>query len=205
MSLTPELVEAAAPPKGRIARYSRDHPHIIRNLLLDIAISLLLGAGIFQFFENERQGTSSSAIQISGAVTLSASELVSDVKRVHGTAYWLGPISGSRYGLVISKSGTAVITYYSGGLGLENVTESRLIIKSNTRPSSLRPLVDMGNQFNNTQVSTNAGLIYAYDKSFRNHVEITLPKDGGSVLIFYPSIRSPANIQLDVESLILIS
>lgn len=205
MSITPEVVEAASPPEGKIARYSRSHPHFLRNLLLDVAISLLLGVGIFQYYESARQESVGVQNNRIGAVTLSASQLVAEIRNARAVAYWLGPISGSRYGLVISKSGSAVITYYSGGLGLDNVIESRLIIKSSTRPSTLRPLKDTSNQFNNTQDSTNAGLIYAYDKSFRDHVEITLPNRGGNVLIYYPSIRSPANIQLDVESLYQIS
>ncbi len=205
VTITPEVVEAVAPPLGKIKRYGRDHPHLLRNLLLDVAISLLLGVGIFQFYENQRDLASGVSGQREGTVTLSARDLVSEVKRAGEKAYWLGPISGSRYGLIISKTGGAIITYYSGGVGLGDVKESRLIIKSSTGPNSLRPLKDAGNQFNNTQDSTNSGLIYAYDKSFRDHVEITLPDSRGNVLIFYPSTRSPANIQLDVESLILIS
>ena len=205
VSITPEVAEATPLPEGKIARYSRSHPHFLRNLLLDVAISLLLGVGIFQYYEIALQESAGVQNNRIGAVTLSASQLVAEIRSAHAVAYWLGPIAGSRYGLVISKTGSSVITYYSGGLGLENVKESRLIVKSSTRPNALRPLEDTGNQFNNTQNSTKAGRSYAYDKSFRDRVEITLPNRGGNVLIFYPSIRSPANIQLDVESLYLIS
>ena len=58
VSTASEVVEGTPAPEGKMARYSRNHPHFLRNLLLDVAISLLLGVGLFQYYENARQESS---------------------------------------------------------------------------------------------------------------------------------------------------
>jgi hypothetical protein len=191
--------------KSAFSRYRRDHPHFKRHLLIDAVLSLIFGVAVFQISGYAHGNSSQYSIQLTGAVTLSADQLVAEVKRAKVVAYWLGPISGSKYSLVASRSGEAVITYLSGGEGLENPAQHNLIIETNVNSVVVGPLMGAQSAFSNSEGSTSGGAVFAYDKYVPDHSVITLPRAGGHVLIYYPTNRSPSTILLDAESLIRIS
>jgi hypothetical protein len=192
-------------PETTVHRYSREHPHFIRNYLLSIALSLVLGVLLFYFIGGSRIGEEDRLSQVSGAVTLSESQLVHVVKKSGVIAYWLGPISGSKYTLVVSKKGEAIITYLPNGQGIEKPGERRLIVATDTNSHSVGPLVSSETEVTNMKDSTPGGAFYSYDRYSPDYVIISLSSKRGHVRIYYPSTRTPSNIQLDAESLILIS
>ncbi len=191
--------------ESKVHRYSREHPHFVRNYVFSIALALLLGVLLFYFVGGSESAEEEQLNRVSGAVTLSEAQLVNAVKSAGAVAYWLGPISGSKYTLVISKKGEAIVTYLPNGEGIDNQKEHRLIVKTNTKIDSVGPLTSSQTEVSNVNESTPSGAYYSYDPYLPDHVVISLPNKGGHVRIYYPTRRSPNYIALDAESLILIS
>lgn len=192
-------------PESTVHRFSREHPHFLRNYAISIALALFVGVLLFYFIGGSELAEENRLNRVSGAVTLSEAQLVQAVKAAGAVAYWLGPISGSKYTLVISKKGEAIVTYLPGGKGIDNQKAHRLIVKTDTDVNSVGPLTSSETEVSNVKESTPGGAYFSYDKYLPDHVVISLPNKGGHVRIYYPTTRSPDNIQLDAESLILIS
>jgi len=143
--------------------------------------------------------------RISGAVALSESQLTQAVKSSGALAYWLGPISGSKYTLVISKEGQAIITYLPEGKGIEKQGERRLIITTDVSSNSVGPLESQASQVKSLDQTAQGEATYSFDGYVPDHVVIALPNRGGHVRIYYPTNRTAGNILLDAQSLIRIS
>lgn len=193
------------PSESKVHRFSREHPHFFRNYAVSIAFSLLTGVLLFYFVGGSELAEEESLSRVSGAVTLSEEQLVQEIKKTGVVAYWLGPISGSKYTLVIAKKGEAIITYLPNGKGIDKPGERRLIVKTDTNVHSVGPLVSAETEVSNVKESTSGGSYYSFDRYLPDHVVISLPAKGGQVRIYYPTRRDPGSIQLDAESLVLIS
>jgi hypothetical protein len=160
---------------------------------------------LFYFIGGTQLDEQDRLSRVSGAVTLSEAQLIHVVKTSGAIAYWLGPISGSKYTLVITKEGEAIITYLPDGKGIEKAGERRLIVQTDTHAKSAGPLISAETEVSTLKDSTANGAYYSFDRYAPDHVVISLPNKDSQVRIYYPTTRSQGNIQLDAESLILIS
>lgn len=203
--LAQEIPDEGKALETKVGRYSREHPGYIRRYVIDIGVSLFAGVLLFYFIGGTQLDEADRLSRISGAVTLSESQLTQAVKSSGALAYWLGPISGSKYTLVISEEGQAVITYLPNGEGIDKQGERRLIITTDINSNSVGPLESQATQVKSLDQTAQGEVTYSFDGYVPDHVVITLPNRGGHVRIYYPTTRTADNILLDAQSLIRIS
>lgn len=96
-------------------------------------------------------------IRTSGAQALTAVELTDLVKRQGLTAYWLGPISGSKYTLVATDADRVTISYLSGGLGIGDADQRNLVMETVADGASKGALLADNSEVNNAHDSTVTG------------------------------------------------
>ena len=142
--------------------------------------------------------------QKSGALTLTAAELVSVVKKEKLVAYWLGPISGSKYTLVATDNGVVTITYLSGGKGLENPFQNNLVFETVSNGHLKAALVAPNTEVDNAKVKTVTGNTFSYDRYLTDHMKVQIKGKQLQVFVFYPDLHSVLSMQTDAEALQLV-
>ena len=191
--------------KGKfLFRYDRFHPHFKWFLGIDALVSILLVTGLFMFMTNGSNSARGLLIQSSGAAVLTSDQLTKFVKEEKIVAYWLGPISGSKYTIVTTTSGKTTISYLSGGQGIERADQRNLIIETitGTHKSALilpTERVDTATDF------TVTGNTFSYNKLKLDQMSVRVNAVKKDVLVYYPTLRSPLTMQTDAEALELIS
>lgn len=186
------------------ARYHRRNPDAKRNLIIDVVVtSILIVAMLFGF--KVLQESHQTLLKSSGAKAISADELVSQIKDQNLVAYWLGPISGSKYSLVTTEKGQVVITYLSNGEGISESQIRKLVVVTRVDSEIDRALVNSENIFTNSNEKTNVGNVFSYDTSIMNYMRVDIKNQKQKVLVYYPTPRKATNMQLDAESLIRIN
>lgn len=139
--------------------------------------------------------------QRSGAQTLSANELVNLVKEEKLVAYWLGPVSGSKYTLVATSNGLVTITYLSDGAGIDNPYQNNLVFETASNGNLKGVLVAPSTEIDNANVGTVTGDTFSYDKYITDHMTVQIKEKQRQVFVFYPQLHSVLSMQTDAEAL----
>lgn len=141
----------------------------------------------------------------SGAETLSATQLIDFIKKEGIVAYWLGPISGSKYTVVTSDVGKVTISYLSGGLGIDDANQRNLVIETVENEGSKVALLAENSEINNGIDSTVTGNTFSYSKNVLDHMSVQIKGSGRHVFVVYPQTRSAISMQTDAEALMKIT
>lgn len=167
-------------------------------------VGLLSAAAVAGAFFMSQGGIQKNKIvaQRSGALTLSANELVALVKSEKLVAYWLGPISGSKYTLVATDNGIVTITYLSGGSGIENPFQNNLVFETVADENLKAALVAPGTEIDNSNVKTVTGNTFSYDRYLTDHMTVKIKGKHLQVFVFYPRMHSVSSMQTDAEALL---
>ena len=185
-------------------RYHRRNPDARRNLIIDALVTGALTVAILVGV-SASQETHRDLLKSSGAVALSADEIISQIKDQNLVAYWLGPISGSKYSLVTTQKGQVVIIYLSNGEGIDKSRIRKLEVVTRIDGEVSHALVNAENIFTNANEKTNSGNIFSYDTSIMNYMHIDIRNQKQLVLVYYPTPRSARTMEVDAESLIRIN
>ena len=192
--------------QGRIfVRYNKSHPRFKWYLGIDALVSVLAVTGALVFVTSSSNPTRGVLIQSSGAQALSSNQLISLVKDQKFVAYWLGPISGSKYTLVASNGGGVTISYLDAGLGISNPNQHNLVIQTVSGRNDLNALISPIGQIDTARDSTVTGNTFSYNKYKLDHMNVLVRDAKRAVLVFYPSTRSAFTMQIDAEALQRIS
>lgn len=113
----------------------------------------------------------------------------------------LGPISGSKYTLVATDPNRVTITYLSGGLGINNVTQRNLVIVTVINGAKIGALLAYESEVNHAQDLIVTGNTFSYDSLLLDHMKVKIQGSGRHVLVEYPQIRSALSMQTDAEAL----
>lgn len=140
-------------------------------------------------------------IRSSGAQALTSVELTDLVKRKGLTAFWLGPISGSKYTLVATDTERVTITYLAGGLGIDNATQRNLVIVTVINGAKIGGLLAYESEVNHVQDLIVTGNTFSYDSLLLDHMKVKIHDSGRHVLVLYPQNRSALSMQTDAEAL----
>lgn len=165
-----------------------------------VALSLIAVVDVF-FLSGASTHRNRILAQRSGAVALSADELVDVVRSEKLVAYWLGPISGSKYTLVASGNGVVTVTYLSGGTGIDNPFQNNLVFETVGNNNLKSALVAPSSEVDNARVKTVTGNTFSYDRYLTDHMKVQIKGNPLQVIVFYPHLRSVSSIQTDVDAL----
>jgi len=123
------------------------------------------------------------------------------VVRERFLAYWLGPISGSKYTLVANTEGKVTVSYLSDGRGLDDPAQRNLVIETSGYGVSAGVLLSGESEFTNATDSTVTGNTFSYNKSLADHMTVQIKADGRQVFIGYPQTRTSLTMKTDAEAL----
>lgn len=182
-------------------RYGRSHP-LFKWYLGAIALfSVVSMTGVMALTTAESRAAREVLIQTSGAEALTATELTDLVIKEKLIAYWLGPISGSKYTLVANRAGSVTISYLSGGHGIDNPQQRNLLIETTGLGRRSGVLPSEESEIDNATDSTVTGNTFSYDNSLRDHMRVQIKDSEHHVLVVYPQTRTPLIMQTDAEAL----
>ncbi|MDP1712100.1 MAG: hypothetical protein Q8K86_06555 [Candidatus Nanopelagicaceae bacterium] len=102
------------------SRYHREHPHLVRNMVIDAVVSVLTVISIFAFVNHASANARVEMLRKSGAITMTADELAEHVKQEKLTVYWVGPIQGDVYTIICTDPGEILVTYIPSGARLHD-------------------------------------------------------------------------------------
>jgi hypothetical protein len=185
-------------------KYDRVHPHFKWYLGLDALGSVLLVSFVLVPVTYGAGSVQHNLAMRSGAVAMSADQLTKLIKQENLTAYWLGPISGSKYSLVTTHTGKIIITYLSNGDGIANLHQSNMVIATVNDKANTSALITDNQELNNANDLVVTGNIFSYNKDNLDHMTVQFRAEKTRVMIFYPGPRSLLSLETDAEGLELI-
>jgi hypothetical protein len=126
------------------SNYNRSHPHFLRYLVLDALLSSALVFSVYQYSSAASSSTTFS-LEHSGAVALSSADLTNIVRTGNYVAYWLGPKSGYKYTLIVTRKDEVIVSYLPKGSNIDSANQVRLTVKTYADPSKVKsPLCSRG-------------------------------------------------------------
>jgi hypothetical protein len=182
-------------------RYGRSHPNFKWHLSIVALISVISVTGAMALATEGSNNTRSLLVETSGAQALTAKQLTALVVKEKLLAYWLGPVSGSKYTLIATSSGKVTVSYLSGGLGISDASQRNLVIETTGDGVTPGALLSSESEFNNATDLTVTGNTFSYDKSLVDHMTVQIKADGRHVFVGYPQTRTPLTMQTDAEAL----
>lgn len=105
-------------------------PHLMRNLVVDAVVSVVTVISIFAFVNHASAKSRVETLRKSGAITMSAEELVEHVKQEKLTVYWLGPIQGDAYTIICTDHAEILVTYIPIGARLHDSFATAISIET---------------------------------------------------------------------------
>lgn len=112
------------------ARYSDRHPHFIRNIAIDAVVSTLAIISLGSIINHASANSRVEMLRKSGAITMTAEELVEHVKQEKLTVYWLGPIQGDDYTIICTDPGEIYVNYIPSGARLHDSFASSVMVET---------------------------------------------------------------------------
>lgn len=117
-------------------RYHREHPHFKRNIFVDAVVSCLLVIILFGEINHVSEQARLQNLMKSGAIAMTANQLVNHVKSQSLDAYWIGPLPGYKYTIICTDRKEIIVSYVPQGVSLNNPDRFNLVIE--TFSSTLR-------------------------------------------------------------------
>lgn len=179
-------------------RYRRTHPHFIRNLIIDLVLSLAIGLAGFQFV--------SSKILVTNPLhtkAMTADKFIALVKKHKDPVYWLGPVPGNKYSFNHNADGVDIVSYLPKGSSLSEVNQRKMTVKTYRNLAAytthIHPLVGA----ETIKVVTAKDNTVEFSRAIMDLETVTLAGRPEIVVIRYPTmqteemlIRSADNLKL---------
>jgi hypothetical protein len=180
--------------------YHRSHPHFIIYMGLDALLSFGLVFGGFQIFR-PHSSVAQELVQV-GAATVSADDLIKQVKKEKVVAYWLGPISGYQYTINHQELGIADIFYMPTGSDPSDMSVFRYEVKTYRNEavwdSHTQNLLTTANT---RTITINKGLSIKINHASMKDAITTFAGHAEIVAMAYPVAQSFKTMERDAESL----
>lgn len=186
------------------SRYRREHPHFMRNMVIDAIVSVLTVMFIFAFVNHASANARVEMLRKSGAITMSAEELVELVKQEKLTVYWLGPIQGDVYTIICTDPGEIYVNYIPNGTRLHDSFASSVMVETYPKGTDeISALVDRPHSESEERefVNPENSEIKAPAPIYQ---EIVMPGTGDRVEIHYPTWSASVDPRMQSDRLRLI-
>jgi hypothetical protein len=112
------------------SRYNRAHPHFKRNISIDAFISIFVVMVAFHFLNLSSERNSVDRLLRSGALAMTATDLVNHVQNENISAYWLGPLPGYTYTIICKDRSHVFLTYLPPGSNLKSTSQVYLSVET---------------------------------------------------------------------------
>lgn len=91
------------------SRYRLSHPHFIRNLSLDVVLSLAIGFAGFQIVAHRTSAP--DTLEDSRVIAMTSDKFIALVKKHKDPVYWLGPAPGNKYSFNQNADDVDIVSY----------------------------------------------------------------------------------------------
>jgi hypothetical protein len=195
----PPTVEAQSPAMADApTQWSDPKPRLlekptVRGALVASPIAFLLAFVVFilsplaaPIFPWSSSVTSSVTGQTLGQVALSESQLIEIIRREKLVAYWLGPVQGAKYTLNVTAGSQVFIRYLPNGQGLEDISQSFVIVGTYPQANAYSITEAAGAQPNGVTFLNADGAMVYYSKLLPTNVYLAFPNQGYEIEIFDP-------------------
>ena len=188
-----------------LSRYERSQPRFIWYLGFDAIISILLVVGGFQLASHlNPTGPTDEQLERAGAVQMTASNFIENVKSSGATVYWLGPLYGATYSLNRSLKYAIIVTYISQGSNFNDASQSRLTVETYANRTALSHDDRLLAIAPGKKVVAENGMTIEYDANTMTAMAVTLQGVEEAVFVEYPSKQSESKLLKDAEALTLV-
>ena len=130
MAIIDSLFASLRRRRAGYSRYSREHPHFVRNMIIDAVVSVLTVVSIFTYINHASASARIETLRKSGAITMTAEELVAHVKQEKLSVYWLGPIQGDVYTIICTDHDEILVTYIPAGTRLHDSFATAITVET---------------------------------------------------------------------------
>lgn len=172
----------------------------LRFLLLNILIWPIVVFVGLQLSESHSPKVLRS-LAVSGAQSMSADQLITNVKALGRPVFWLNRLSGDTYSENSAVSGVDVITYLPEGTNLQTPGQLDLVIKTygdaNVFNVQLHPLSGTAD----TTVENVGGVSVVYNPASPDHSVVKFKDRPQVVAITYPSFQTISTLVMDAQNL----
>ena len=165
----------------------------VRGALVASPIAFLLAFIVFLFtplaapiFPWSSAAPSNVAGQTLGQVALTESELIDIIGREKLVAYWLGPVQGAKYTLNVTAGSQVFIRYLPNGQGLEDISQSFVIVGTYPQANAYSITEAAGAQPNGVTFLNADGAMVYYSKLLPTNVYLAFPNQDYEIEIFDP-------------------
>lgn len=185
-----------------LSRYQRSHPHFIRNMSIDLILSLAIGFAGFQVVSSRI--STPKPLEYSQVRALTSEQFVALVKTHKDPVYWLGSLSGNKYSFEQNVEDIDIVSYLPKGSSLSNVNQRKMTIKTYKNPaayaSHIHPLVG-ADAF---RLATSEGNIVEFDRNQMDIETVILRDRPQIVVIRYPIMQTSDTMIRNADRLRLV-
>ncbi len=191
--------------RASFSRYSRLHPHFRRNLLVDAVVSSLLVVILFAEINHVSESTRFENLKRSGAMAMTADELVSHVNSVGLDVYWLGPIAGFKYTIICTDRKEIIVSYVPQGVSLNAPDRFNLTVETYSKSLTSESPGKSNLSSDKDDFLTSNGAVSSIYSDHPQTVRYAVPRTDKYVEVQYPSNTSIFDVYKGEGRLKLIS
>lgn len=183
------------------ARYSREHPHLVRNIAIDAVISTFAVISMATIVYHASANARVEMLRKSGVVTMTAEELVAHVKHEKLTVYWLGPIQGDVYTIICTDPREIYVNYIPSSTRLHDSFATSVMVETYARGvENASALGDNSHSDSEDRefVNPEKSEIKATAPIYK---EIVMPGSGDRVEIHYPTWNAAVDPRMQPDEL----
>lgn len=199
------LLEYVRKERDVFARYSRNHPHFKRNIVIDALLSSLLVSIGFGAYNQITSQERIDELKRSGAVAMTSTELIKHVMDERIAAYWLGPKPGYKYSIICKDRSEIIVTYLPQGVSLNHPDRFNLTVETYSKTLTREQLGRSNISTDRDDFVTSDGTVGSMDSSRPQIVRFSVPNTDKVVEVQYPSTKRIYDVYVDGEELRLIS
>ncbi|HEX7405815.1 MAG TPA: hypothetical protein VF307_07825 [Candidatus Nanopelagicaceae bacterium] len=182
-------------------KYNHEHPRYKWYLLMDAVLTSLLMYGGVAFASQPTSILRSVQLMKVGAVSMSLTEMTDHFKDGNKTAYWLGPMSSTKYTYVDNSTSRIAMTYWPLNSNTDLMDQSKFTIETFMDPvayaTSLYPLADP----NSAKIVTANGTTVEFNQASLNYEIVTFKDKAEVVVINYPTWQLETTLMNNAEAL----
>lgn len=186
-------------------RYHRSHPHFKRNIAVDAVVSCLLVVILFGEINHVSENARLQTLMRSGAVAMTADELVSHVKSASLEAYWFGPISGYKYTIIYVDRKEIIVSYVPQGVSLNAPDRYNLAVETYSKSLTSELPGKSKLATDKDDFLTSSGAVSSIYSDHPQTVKYAVPRTDKYVEVQYPSHTSIFDVYKGEGRLKLIS
>ena len=185
--------------------YLRKHPRVRWIIALDAVLSITLVFSGFAYASQSTKSGMSVELKRIGAVAMSSSEFVKNVRKEGGREYWFGDMTGLDIMAYKGQDGVHSVSYVKRGSNPSDLSRPKITILTYNQLIDETRIQSFGTWLLPTKSVTASGLIVQYDLSSMTDQIVAINGTSNIVSIHYPAVQSLETLMENAVALRLVN